>query len=196
MGNRAVKAGMWTSAPGSKPASSGVPRRSRVASRGFTLIELLIVVTLIAVVSAVASLALRDPSETRLEREGVRLAALLESARAESRTLGIAVTWLPRPTQTNKEMLDFNFIGLPDKLSPQRHWLEPGVTAEVAGATAAAPGIVLGPEPLIGPQRIVLRLEDRSVTLVSDGLGPFALDNADPSATADGNGRNNGNVVR
>lgn len=154
------------------------------ASAGFTLIELLIVVALIAVVSAVASLALRDPTETRLEREGVRLAALLESARAESRSLGVTVTWLPRATQTNAGMLDFNFVGLPDKLAPPRHWLEPGVTAEVAGATAAMPGIVLGPEPMIGPQRIVLRADDRSVTLVSDGLGPFVLDNIEAGTSA------------
>ena len=156
----------------------GVRRLSAARAAGFTLLELLIVVALIAVVSAVASLALRDPAETRLEREAVRLASLLEAARAESRTLGVTVTWLPRPVQTRNETFDFNFIGLPDRLAPQRRWLEPGVTAQVAGATAAAPGIVLGPEPLIGPQRIVLRIDDRSVTLVSDGLGPFVLDNA------------------
>lgn len=163
-------------------------RPSTAAARrdgGFTLLELLIVVTLIAVVSGVASLALRDPAETRLEREGVRLAALLESARAESRSLGVAVTWLPRPMQTSSGQFDFNFVGLPDKLVPHRHWLEPGVTAEVVGATAAAPGIVLGPEPLIGPQRIVLHADDRSVTLVSDGLGPFMLDNGATDAATD-----------
>lgn len=191
MGNLAVKAGMQISDHGSKgglPRSLLTPsRRSAARSAGFTLLELLIVVTLIAVVSAVASLALRDPSEARLEREGVRLAALLESARAESRSLGVAVTWLPRPMQVRDQVLDFNFLGLPDKLSPQRRWLEPGVTAEVVGATAAAPGIVLGPEPMIGPQRIVLHLDDRSVALVSDGLGPFALDNTEPSPQANGN---------
>lgn len=180
---------MRTSAPGSDgavPVGRRPPTVSASRSGGFTLLELLIVVTLIAVVSGVASLALRDPAETRLEREGVRLAALLESARAESRSLGVTVTWLPRPMQTRSGQLDFNFIGLPDKLVPHRHWLEPGVTAEVAGATAAAPGIVLGPEPLIGPQRIVLHADDRSVTLVSDGLGPFVLDNGAAGVAADG----------
>ncbi|WP_374592210.1 Tfp pilus assembly protein FimT/FimU [Aquabacterium sp.] len=153
-----------------------------VRAAGFTLLELLIVVALIAVVSAVAGLALRDPAETRLEREAVRLASLLEAARSESRALGVAVTWLPRPVQTRNETLDFNFVGLPERLAPPRRWLEPGVTVQVAGATAAAPGIVLGPEPLIGPQRIVLRIDDRSVTLVSDGLGPFALDGSADAA--------------
>ena len=43
--------------------------RVRVHRRGFTLIELMIVVALIAIASAVVSLALRDPAATRLERE-------------------------------------------------------------------------------------------------------------------------------
>jgi general secretion pathway protein H len=35
--------------------------------------------------------------------------------------------------------------------------------------------VVLGPEPLIGAQRITLSLEDRRVTLATDGIGPFTL---------------------
>ena len=44
---------------------------------GFTLIELLVVLVIIAIASAVASLALRDPAATRLEQEASRLSALL-----------------------------------------------------------------------------------------------------------------------
>jgi general secretion pathway protein H len=37
--------------------------------------------------------------------------------------------------------------------------------------------VLLGPEPLIGAQRIVLSLEDRRLTLETDGLGPFEVVN-------------------
>jgi general secretion pathway protein H len=60
-------------------------RPARCAASGFTLIELLLVVVLIAVASAVASLSLRDPAATRLDQEAARLVALLESARTEAR---------------------------------------------------------------------------------------------------------------
>ncbi len=56
---------------------------------GFTLIELLVVITLIAIASSVVTLAMRDPAATRLEQEAARLAALLESARAEARASGL-----------------------------------------------------------------------------------------------------------
>ena len=157
------------SAPGSKPR--GGPR-SRARAHGFTLIELLVVVTLVAIASAVATLSIRNPAGTRLEHEAARLVALLESARASSRASGIAVTWVPRATEPNAE--GFRFIGLPATSELPTRWLSPEVTADLG----AAKGIVLGPEPLIGAQRIVLRLEDQSVALGTDGLGPFAvLDN-------------------
>ena len=140
-------------------------------SRGFTLIELLVVVALIAIASGLASLALRDPSATRLEQEGARLAALLESARAEARASGLAVRWEPRSNGTPGQ--DFRFVGLPTSADLPQHWLTEGVTADVIGARA----VVLGPEPLIGAQRIVLSLEDRRLTLASDGLGPFEVKN-------------------
>ncbi len=138
--------------------------------RGFTLIELMVVVALIAIASAAATLALRDPSATQLEREAARLAALLESARAEARASGLAVRWEPRPAEA--DAAGFRFIGLPPSTKLPQRWLAGGVSAEVVGARA----VVLGPEPMIGAQRIVLSLEDRRLALATDGLGAFVVD--------------------
>lgn len=155
-------------------ARSALRRRAAAAGpwrgRGFTLIELLIVVSLIAIASAVATLALRDPSATQLEREAARLAALLETARAEARAAGVRVQWVP-----DAESRSFRFMGLPDSLGLPSGWLDDATRAEVrlpAGLTRAA---ILGPEPVIGAQRIVLRLADQQLTLATDGLGPFAV---------------------
>ena len=136
----------------------------------------MIVVALIALASSVIMLALRDPSETRLEQEGARLAALLESARAEARASGLAVSWQPRvldnnPGDAGDASADFRFIGLPASANLPQRWLTPGVTASVIGAAV----IVLGPEPMIGAQQITLSLEDRRLTLATDGLGPFSV---------------------
>ena len=60
-------------------------------ARGFTLLELLVVVAIIAIATAGVSFAMRDSQATQLEREGQRLAALLESARAQSRSSGVPV---------------------------------------------------------------------------------------------------------
>ena len=135
--------------------------------QGFTLIELLVVLVLIAIASAVASLALRDPAATRLEHEAARLVALLEAARTEARAAGLPASWEPRPEQVGAE--GFRFVGFPPSSQLPSHWLVAGVTAEVSGARA----VVLGPEPLIGAQRIVLRLDDQRLALATDGIGPF-----------------------
>lgn len=148
----------------------------RARQAGFTLIELLIVVALIAIASGVASLAMRDPAATRLEHEAARLAALLESARAEARASGLAVFWEPRSGQEDEP--GFRFLGLPESSAQPTRWLGDGVSAEVIGARA----VVLGPEPLIGAQRIVLRLERQELVLATDGLGPFAVALADVQA--------------
>jgi general secretion pathway protein H len=139
--------------------------------RGFTLVELLVVVALIAIASGLASLALRDPAASQLEQEASRLAALLESARAEARASGLAVSWVPRTDA--ESTLDFRFVGLPASNELPQHWLTPGVKADVVGANV----VVLGPEPLIGAQRIVLSLDDHHLTLATDGLGPFEVRN-------------------
>ena len=139
-------------------------------SKGFTLIELMVVVAVIAIAAALMSLAIPDPLSTQLEREAARLAALLESARAEARASGLPVRWEPRPLG-GEATADFRFIGLPPSNQLPQQWLGSGVHADVAGARA----VVLGPEPLIGAQRIVLSLEDHRLVLATDGLGPFVV---------------------
>ena len=156
----------------SLPNGTGATLRPdhRRAAPGFTLIELLLVVALVAVVSALATLALRDPAANRLDQEAARLSALLESARAEARALGLTVTWQPAARDIGAGAA-FRFDGVPPSQVMPTRWLAPGVEAQVAGATA----LVLGPEPLIGAQRVDLRLEDQRLALATDGLGPFVL---------------------
>lgn len=137
---------------------------------GFTLIELMVVVALIAIASAVTSLALRDPAATQLEQEGARLVALLEAARTEARASGLSASWQPLVAEDGTS--EFRFKGLPPSVDEPTHWLASGVTASIPGARA----VLLGPEPMIGAQRIVLHLDDKTLTLRTDGLGPFVVD--------------------
>lgn len=153
------------------------PRRLR----GFTLLELLIVVALIAVASAVVSLALRDPEATRLEREAQRLAVLLDTARAQARALGVPVQWRPvtdprERTDARGQRVDFRFEGLPDQVDLPHRWLSaPDDGTILAELPARQAQLILGPEPMIPPQRLVLRLGNQSLALQTDGLGPFTV---------------------
>jgi general secretion pathway protein H len=45
------------------------------------------------------------------------------------------------------------------------------VAVEILGGAGA---VVLGPEPVIGAQRLRLSLGSQSLTLATDGLSPFA----------------------
>jgi len=142
------------------------PRPHRAA--GFTLIELLVVVVLIAISSATIAMALRDPTELQLQREGQRLAALLEAARAESRASGLAVRWLPSAITTGD---DFRFEGLPKSLQLPTRWLGEPVAVQIERGNA----LVLGPEPVLPAQRVRLRLGEQSLVVGSDGLSAFDI---------------------
>jgi general secretion pathway protein H len=155
---------------------------SRRAARGFTLVELLVVVAIVALAAAAVSLAVRDPDATALEREAARLAVLLEAGRAESRAAGLAVAWVPARVGDAEAVArdgpDFRFVGLPARLALPQRWLDPGTQAQVVGARE----LVLGPEPLIGAQRVVLALGGQRRVVATDGLGPFAVETADAAA--------------
>ena len=148
------------------------------AARGFTLLELMVVVALIAITTAVVSFTIPDPSSTRLEREASRLIALLESARTQARAGAMTVLWVP---QSNGPEADFQFLGLPPALMPPLKWLEADVKAEVVGARS----IVLGPEPVIGPQSIILRVEDKQIIVGTDGLSAFDVITGEPTKLDD-----------
>jgi len=173
MGKSAARATTLKSVPGN--SLSGLGAKHPLREAGFTLIELLLVVALIAIASGLASLALRDPAANQLENEAARLSALLESARAQSRASGVAVRW--QAQSDDKDAPGFQFIGAVQDMPAG--WLTDGVSAEVVGAKA----VVLGPEPLIGAQRIVLHLGNRNLVLATDGLGPFAVADSDTEAS-------------
>lgn len=152
---------MQTSAVGSSRRDKP-PRLA--AARGFTLLELLVVVSIIAIASAGVSFALRDSRSTQLEREAQRLAALLESARAQSRSSGIPVRWYATED-------GFRFEGVPPSALPD-HWLAD--TTHVVGTAT----LQLGPEPIIGRQEVDIEstgLTGRTLRVATDGLRPFTV---------------------
>ena len=131
-------------------------------ARGFTLLELLVVVSIMALATAGVGLALRDGSQHSLEREGERLAALLESARAQSRASGVLVRW--RAVEGG-----FRFDGLRAGTLPTQ-WLDNSTRVRGPGS------LVLGPEPLIGPQQVILvqpQHPEHALRVATDGLRPF-----------------------
>jgi general secretion pathway protein H len=136
---------------------------------GFTLIELLVVLAIIAIASSLVVVSMRDSAQSLLDEEAERLGALLESARTEARASGITVRWEPASADAT-DGVSFRFPGLPRSSQLPTRWLRDGVSAEIVGARA----LLLGPEPILPPQRVVLRRGDHSVVLATDGLGPFA----------------------
>lgn len=141
---------------------------SAARARGFTLIELLVVVAMLAIATATLSLAMRDPASTQLEREAERLAALFETARAEARAAGLSVRWMPVRDASGDQ---FRFVGLPERLQLPRRWLG----EEVAVQLPANGYVQLGPEPMISAQTVRLYLGAQSLSLSTDGLGPFQV---------------------
>ena len=156
---------MPTSAPGSsEPARPPREARLRPRAAGFTLMELMVVVAIIAIASAGVVFALRDTAGAPLERDALRLSALLESARARSRLSGQPVRWVATES-------GFRFEGLAGG-APDGRWLAED-TRVVGNAV-----LVLGPEPIIGPQALVLTSlshPEQSVRIATDGVRPFAV---------------------
>ncbi len=135
---------------------------------GFTLLELLVVISIIAAASAGVALALRDGTQTALDRDAQRLTVLLESARAQSRATGVAVRW-----QTTAN--GFEFSGLSGPPLPSG-WLS--ASTRVLGTAS----LQLGPEPMIGAQAIELVDQAQlanpalfKVRVATDGLRPFSV---------------------
>ena len=138
---------------------------TRPSSRGFTLLELLVVMSIMVLATVGVSFAMRDSGGVEMQREGERLAVLLESARSQSRASGTPVRWRATPQ-------GFVFEGLPTLKLPTQ-WL-------VRGTRTNGPAeLWLGPEPLISPQQVWLvndTYPGRTVRVVTDGLRAFTVE--------------------
>ena len=138
---------------------------------GFTLLELLVVMAIVALVSAGVGFSMRDASQVSLERDAERLSALLESARARSRVMGVPVRWRANAT-------GFKFEGLGASDLPEK-WLDANTfVAQSSGDEKGALSLLLGPEPIIEAQEVVLASRDqpgKTVRLATDGVRPFSV---------------------
>lgn len=133
-------------------------------ARGWTLVELMVVLVLMSLATALASLALRPPAAARLEEDAHRLAALLDSARAQSLGTGVPVRW---------QLTDggFEFKGLPGPRLPGR-FRHASTLAQVQGGSE----LLLGPEPVIPAQAVLLFERERPGErwqVATDGVRPF-----------------------
>ncbi len=136
--------------------------------RGFTLLELLVVIAVIALGTAGVTLAMRDAGQTSLEREALRLSALLDAARSQSRASGVMVTW--EAVQDDSALPVMRWRGLRSKEPLPTQWLD-AQTRVIARAP-----LVLGPDPVIAPQRVRLTLDTEHRDVVTDGVGAFRVE--------------------
>jgi general secretion pathway protein H len=153
--------------------------------RGLTLLELLVVLAIIGFSVAGVSLSLRDSSQTQLEREAQRLVAVLEAARAQSRTSGVALIWQPtaegfviRPAIAPNQALSNSASPIATRTET---WLTTGTQAAINTATRTNL-VVLGPEPILAPARITLSVATSNsakpfptLSIGTDGLRPFQV---------------------
>ncbi len=123
-------------------------------------------IAIIAIGAGLMTLSLRDSADSKLEEEAARLSALFEGARAVARTADVQIRWQPVMADG---VSSFRFSGLPPNTSMSNRWIGEDVSAEVVGANT----VVLGPEPVIGAQRVIMRLRDKRIEIATDGFGPF-----------------------
>lgn len=169
--------------------------------QGLTLLELLVVLAIIGFSLAGVSLSLRDSNQTQLEREAQRLVAVLEAARAQSRTSGMALIWQPTaegfvirpalaPNQAQSNTAPFSATGNTANPIATRAetWLATGTQVAISTATpptnntTPANLVVLGPEPILAPARITLSVATSNsakpaptLSIGTDGLRPFQV---------------------
>lgn len=162
--------------------------------QGLTLLELMVVLLIIGLATTGVSLALRDSSGTQIEREAQRLVAKLEAARAQSRTSGQTLVWRPLsdgfvietlvpPAPTPQSLQQLQRMGQATPNTQKEAWLQANTQATILVPSGAGPQavVVLGPEPIVSPVQISLRLTtpqnnaNPMLRIGTDGLRPFEV---------------------
>jgi general secretion pathway protein H len=161
--------------PIGSPRPDGALRHPGGDRRGLSLLELLVVLCVLALASGGVVWRLHDPAARQLQQEASRLAAVLEAARSQSHARGQALRWRATPE-------GYAFDGA---AAPPTPWLFEDTQARVWGAQA----LLLGPEPVIGSQAVVITHgpTGRSVWVLTDGVRPFKVQWPTPAAGSSGN---------
>ena len=156
--------------------------------QGLTLLELMVVLLIISFATTGVALALRDSSQTQLEREAQRLIAKLEAARAQSRTSGLTLVWQP----TSEGFVIGTLPRAANQALTREVWLQANTQATLeVPANTAATGVVLGPEPILSPIQISLSIsgdmantqantnsdvsQPKTLRIGTNGLKPFEV---------------------
>lgn len=129
--------------------------------KGFTLIELMVVIAIVAVLAGTVVINL-NRAGAGVEKDAQRIAALLEQHRAKSRSSGVKVTFIAAGDA-------YSFMrGARDKVEGK--WQD-------TQTIALAGQIVLGPDPVIEPGKIVLVGGDgHKRAVLTDGVRPFYVE--------------------
>jgi len=162
--------------------------------RGFTLIEILVVMVLIAIVVSVATVRFQRDDRQILRDEALRLAALLNHARDEAITTGVALAWradasgyrfMRRGASREWEDLSADDILRPRTLPAPIQLInvevdDPGNTVRARGTSRSerSPIVVFLPSAANKSFRVVIELNGARMRLRADHSADIIVEDA------------------
>jgi general secretion pathway protein H len=166
--------GTGTDRTGARPAPGRRPPAKRIA--GFTLVEILVVVAIVGLVVAIASVNLTPGDREVGRRESARLALAIESARDTAWFGGRPVAL----TFHENRLRRLARVGNGWRADPARDTTVPGdvrIAAVSVNGRALAPGegLVFLPDGLDEPFRVALEVRGRGWAVDGDAAGAITV---------------------